>query len=322
MRAADLIRFQQGMVSHAQLLSLGTSPEVIKWQLASGRWQRVYRGVYATFTGTPQREAKLWAAVLRAGQGAMLSHETAAEVHGFADRTSSRIHITVPADSHPARHQRIADVVMHRSSVSGPDRLPPWQLPRTSLADTILDLVAAARTDDDAYAWLSRVITSRLVTPEFVVEASAGRKKMPRRAWLSEALTDLADGVHFPLERRWYRDVERAHGLPRAHRQVKVKHANGTRYLDNLYEDYGVCVELDGKIAHPDEHRSRDRRRDNENVARYDTETLRYSYEDVANHPCEQAAQLAITLTRRGWPATTLKPCHPGCPVSALIKGR
>jgi len=48
-------------------------------RLKSAKWRRVQRGVYATFTGPVHREARLWAALRRAGPGAMLSHETAAE---------------------------------------------------------------------------------------------------------------------------------------------------------------------------------------------------------------------------------------------------
>ena len=44
----------------------------------------MHRGVYADFTGAPTREAQLWAALLRAGPGAVLSHWTAAERHGLA----------------------------------------------------------------------------------------------------------------------------------------------------------------------------------------------------------------------------------------------
>jgi hypothetical protein len=45
--------------------------------------------------------------------------------------------------------------------------------------------------------------------------------------------------------------VERAHGLPPARRQARRRHGSGNRYLDNLYEEYGLCVELDGNAAHP-----------------------------------------------------------------------
>ena len=55
-------------------------------------------GVYATFTGPMTRDAQLWAAVLAAGPGAQLSHETAAEINRLTDRPSPFIHVTIPAN--------------------------------------------------------------------------------------------------------------------------------------------------------------------------------------------------------------------------------
>jgi hypothetical protein len=54
--------------------------------------------VYALFSGEPGREALLWAAVLRAGPDAMLSHHTAAELYRLTDRQNGAAHV---ARSHP-----------------------------------------------------------------------------------------------------------------------------------------------------------------------------------------------------------------------------
>jgi hypothetical protein len=59
--------------------------------------------------------------------------------------------------------------------------------------------------------------------------------------------------VHSALEFRYVRDVERRHGLPTAIRQARLTAGSRTRYLDNLYEEAGVAVELDGRVAHPAE---------------------------------------------------------------------
>ena len=47
--------------------------------------------------GEPARETMLWAALLRAGPDAILSHQTAAERHGLIDEPSAVITITVPS---------------------------------------------------------------------------------------------------------------------------------------------------------------------------------------------------------------------------------
>jgi hypothetical protein len=177
--------------------------------------------------------------------------------------------------------------------------------------DTVLDLVAAARTFDDAYGWISLAVGRRLTSPVSLGKALAARPRMRWRAWLSGALTDAADGVHSPLERNYVRGVERAHGLPAARRQARRRDGSGIRYLDNLYEEYDLCVEVDGESAHPAEGRWRDTRRDNANLLG-GTQTLRYGWPDVTENRCRTAAEIAEVLRRRGWKGT-LRACGPGC---------
>jgi hypothetical protein len=274
---------QSGVVSRQQAHEAGFTAEAIKWRLRSGEWQRLYRGAYATFTGEPSREAKLWAAVVRAGPDAVLSHETAAEVHGLIDMPIGPIHVSVPAERRPGR-EKVRGVVIHRSRCLVPQWQPPWRLPRTTVEDTVLDLVAKAR---------------------------ARRPRIRWRAWITAALQDATDGVHSPLEHNYVHGVERAHGLPTARRQARRRHGSGTRYLDNLYEEYGLCVELDGIAAHPAEGRWHDTHRDNANLAQ-GTETLRYGWPDATENRCQTAAEIAAVPRRGGWTGT-LRPCGPSC---------
>jgi len=275
----------------------------------------MHRGTYATFTGTPSREAVLWAALLRAGLGAVLSHETAAEVHRLIDKPAGKIHITVPASHDPARRSPIRGVVIHRSRSFASEPLPPWQLPRTPIADTVLDLVEAAPTADEAYSWLTRAVGRNLVSPAMLTAALATRKRMRRRRWLGEALCDVADGIMSPLELRYVRDVERAHGLPTAQRQARRDLTSGVRYLDNLYQAYKLCVEIDGRLTHPPEQKWRDADRDSDNLLRDDVVTIRLGLRHLTSGRCQQAARLATLLIRRGWDGAGLRPCGPDCPV-------
>ncbi|HEY6785966.1 MAG TPA: type IV toxin-antitoxin system AbiEi family antitoxin domain-containing protein [Trebonia sp.] len=318
---ALLLSGQKKVISVAQARALGMTHDAIRWKVASGRWQRVYQGVYATFSGDLPRESRLWAVVLRCGEHTVLSHETAAEIQGLGQSRSSRIHVTVPPQVTPIRGTEVRDVVVHRTATWQADPQPWFALPRTPVAVTVLDLVEAARDLDDAYAWMSRAITTRAVAATMIADALNARKKARRRAWLEDALTDISDGIHFPLERRWTRDVERAHGLPQATRQVRRTGADGIRFLDNLYEPYRISVELDGLAFHPPEQRHGDYYRDNETAIATDAQVLRYGFQQVANRPCTQAAQLARALIKHGWDAKTLKPCKQECPVLPL-RGR
>jgi very-short-patch-repair endonuclease len=242
----------------------------------------------------------------------MLSHETAAEVHGFADKPSGLIHVTVPARRRPAQRKQLRGIVIHRSDQSQPDLRPPWQPPRTTVADTVLDLIATARTFDDAYGWISRALGQQRTATPALREALARRRRMRWRTWIMEALDDADEGINSPLERRYVHGVERAHGLPTARRQAKRRRGSGNRYLDNLYEEYGVCVELDGAAAHPAEGRWKDTRRDNASLAE-GANTLRYGWPDVTENRCYTALQVADVLCNHSWTGQ-IRPCGPGCP--------
>ena len=111
-----LAQRQRGVVSRSQAIRAGLSPDMIKFRISSGRWQRLHPGVYATFSGIPGRGAWLWAALLAAGPGAVLSYQTAAELHGLSDEQSSPIHVTVPAQRHLVA---VCGVYLHRSGRAG-----------------------------------------------------------------------------------------------------------------------------------------------------------------------------------------------------------
>jgi hypothetical protein len=84
-------------------------------------------------------------------------------------------------------------------------------------------------------------------------------------------------------------------------------------YRDAYYEEYQLAIELDGKQAHPDEERWRDRHRDNQAGAQ-GILTVRYGWRDIYGHPCQTALVQARILRRRGWRGTP-RPCSATCPV-------
>jgi Transcriptional regulator, AbiEi antitoxin len=305
------LQSQSGVISRGQASEAGYTEKAIDYRLRSGAWRRVRRGAYAAFTGDLSREGKLWAAVLRAGPGAVLSHETAAELHGLIDKPVGPIHVSVPAERRPGQGGMIRGMVIHRSRCLVAEWQGPWRLPRTSVEDTILDLVAAARTFDDAYGWISLGIGRRLTSAKSLSKALAARRRIRWRAWIAGALQDAEEGAHSPLERNYVHGVERAHGLPAARRQAKRRLGSGTRYLDNLYEGYDLSVETDGLTAHPPEGRWRDTHRDNANLLQ-GIRTLRYGWPDVTENRCRTAAEVAEVLRRNGWQGT-LRRCGPDC---------
>ena len=298
------------MVSRRQALRAGLARGTIDSKVRHGLWQHVHPGVYATLTGTVDWEARLWAAVLYAGPGALLSHETAAEVLQLTDRRSAVIQVTIPESRRVRAPQGVR---IHRSSVAYPRWRPLRGIPPyTFYADTVLDLVAAADNLDDVVAWISRGIARNLVTKAELKAAMAARGRLRWRDQLDEIIETVAGGSHFPLEYRYDHDVERAHGLPVATRQAKFVKPDGTRgFRDRCYEQYGLIVELDGAVYHPAEQRARDQARDNQAAATIGA-TLRYGWADVAAVPCETAGQVYRALRKRGYRGA-IRPCSPGC---------
>jgi hypothetical protein len=315
-----LVHAQRGIVGRGQALRAGFSPNQIAWRLAAGRWQRVHEGVYATFTGKLSREAQLWAAVRRLGPGALLSYETAAELHGLTDRQASApIHVTIPRARRPAQRIRLPGVTVHRSDRSKPQFANSWKLPRTRVEDTVLDLIEAAPTFDAGYAWLARALSRDLTTVAALRAALAARSRFRWRAWLADALEEASDGAHSALELRYIRDVERAHGLPAAQRQARRQLAGRTHYKDNWYGDYRVVVEIDGPAYHAGDRAQHDRHRDNLNLAVDAANTYRFGPAAVTERACESAALVAATLRRNGWQGTP-RPCRrPDCTIQAKV---
>jgi hypothetical protein len=311
-----LLNAQGGIIDRSQARQAGFSDRQIWHRLRSGRWQRVHEGVYATFTGALPREARLWAALRRAGEGAMLSHETAAEVHGLIDRPAGRtIHVTVPPHRRPVQNGSIRGVVIHRSGQSRPQLPITWKLPRSRIEDTVLDLIDAAPTFQVAYGWIARAVSRQFTTTAMLRVALAARRRARYRSQLAVALGDSDDGIHSGLELRYARDVERAHGLPPAHRQARREITGRAHYRDNWYAEYRVCVEVDGPAFHRDEQVWKDKRRDNLNLARDGAETFRFGPVEVTERACESAAMVAATLARNGWKGTP-RPCRrAGCTV-------
>jgi hypothetical protein len=309
---------QAGIIARRQAIRAGMSSRAIEWKLQARQWQQVHWGVYATFTGPVPRRARLWAAVLYAGQGAVLSHESAGELQGLVDRPADVIHVTVPT------RRRVAPapgLVIHRSDA--PERReehPPGEPPMTLVADTVIDLAAACASVDDLYGWVARAFGRKEVGVNLVdlLVAVRLRKKLRWRAEITEAIVAAAGGAHSVLELLWDKNVEQPHGLPISTKQVPFRKENGkVGYRDREYVPWGVIVELDGRKSHPGEQRGQDSARDRQaSVAR--KETMRYGWREAKHEACKSATEVIWVLWRRGWRGHP-RPCSAACPVAGLL---
>ena len=83
---------QHGVVTRQQALHAGLSNSMVRARVQRGAWPQLYRGVYLVISAQPSsvsHEARLWAAVLHCGRGAVLSHQTAAALHGLAVKAAT-----------------------------------------------------------------------------------------------------------------------------------------------------------------------------------------------------------------------------------------
>src|SRR5262249_53165623 len=154
-----LAEAQDGILHRDQAVGGGMSRAMISFRVRQGHWQRLHSGVYAVHSGPLGRAAILWAALLRAGDGAVLSHYTAAEVRGLADQAGGVVHMTVPRDRFAVR---IPGVLVHRSTRAALAVHPVATPPRTRVEETVLDLADLAAKLDEAVGWATRALGRRL----------------------------------------------------------------------------------------------------------------------------------------------------------------
>jgi hypothetical protein len=315
-RCSEIIEYQRGVMARWQVADQPLDVAAVEALVRSGRWQTLYRGVYAAYTGPPARESALWAAVLRCGPAAALSHFTAAELDGMVDDRREQVHVTVPTQLRVRMTGRelpsgVPRIIVHRSTRLPMARHPARTPPRTRVEETVLDLVELAQTFDAAFGWLSAACGRRLVTPGQLRDAVGCRAKMRWRDDVLVAVEEISDGVLSNLERGYLRNVERPHRLPAPQRQCRKRRGGRSAYLDNLYDDFGVAVELDGLASHPAESRWLDMRRDSF-FASSGIITLRYCWADITTRPCEVAREVGLVLRQRGWTGA-LRACRASC---------
>ena len=285
---------------------MGISRSSIRSQLASGRWDVLFTGVYFAANGNLGRESQLWAALLASGDGAVLSHRTAAAIFGFA-RVAHPIEVSIPADR---QEVSVPGVRVRRSRLLPGKSTRHQGWPITTAADTVLDLVGGMRLPHDVVGLLTDACRSGSVAAAQILAAMRERKRQRHRQLIKDSLSEVLAGVESILEHKYLVRVERPHGLPVGRRQVKAW-ANGAPIRRDVdYDEYTTIVELDGRVGHEGSGQHRDRRRDNAGTAS-GRATLRYGHADL-EEPCGVAAEVAAVLRARGWTGT-LRRCGPQC---------
>ena len=87
---------QRGYFTSSQARTCGYSWALLSYHVTSGRLMRVQRGLYRLrqYPSSPREEVLV--AMLAAGSGAVVSHDSALDIFGLADVIPDAIHVTVP----------------------------------------------------------------------------------------------------------------------------------------------------------------------------------------------------------------------------------
>lgn len=298
-----LIERQAGAVGLGQLIRMGVGPGAVASQIDAERWQRPFHGVYVVYTGPLSRATRIGVALVYGGGATLLSHRTAAEEWGLVPVRDGPVHITLPYTSSAVSQPGL--VVVHRSRAHRYIAVA-FDPPRTSLADTAIDLAVEEPDPRSARQVLTALITGGRVHPVLVAQQLRLRPPRRYRRALAAAVDLIAQGVHSVLEELYAVEVEQAHGIPAAQRQHPFE-VDGVRlYEDATYDNIGVplTVRLDGRTHLRGDVAFRDRRRDNaaELAGR---SRLIFGWRDLSRDPCAGARDVIAVLRRWGWSGET-----------------
>src|SRR4051794_35453943 len=128
---------QHGVVSHAQLIGIGLGRGAVRTRLAAGRLHPVHRGVYSVSHRLLTQRGQWMAAVLAAGEGAILSHRSAAALWGLRPDSRPRVDVTVAA----SRRQRCG-IRFHFAYPPSDETTVVHGIATTTVPRTLFDLAA------------------------------------------------------------------------------------------------------------------------------------------------------------------------------------
>lgn len=278
------------MISRAQLLSFGVSAKAIRHRIERGRLVVVHPGVYQVGQRPLGRDGRLVAAILAAGDGAILSHESAAAVWRIRKGGTDPIHISVPDD----RRIRLEGIRPHRRNPMPPaTTLGP--LPLSQPLFTLIDL-AASLPPDPLEAAINEADKSGLIDWESAA-AAIEDAELPRYPGLGKLrrVFHRFTRTDSNLERRFLALVRKAR-LP----LPATQEHRGRGRIDFHWPDLNLVVETDGLTYHRTPiQQLEDRRRDQEHAAAGRTQ-LRFANLQIRAAPDEVVQTLRSVIKRLG----------------------
>lgn len=298
---AFLAGAQHGVVSLAQLLATGLSRGAIRHRVSHARLHRVFRVVYAVGHATIGFEGRAMAAVLAVGEGAFVSHRSAAVLLDVlpADEASAAREAPIDVTVVGGRNFRPRDGILRHRSTQLDARDLRWRgpIPVSSGARTVLD-VADGGDPRLVERLLAAVYRGRLAS-ELDVRALLARS--PRRAGTSLVARHVGAGSAFDrsVAERLLLELLRRAGLPEPRMNARA----GGFEVDGLWDPEGVIVEFDSFTFHGDRMSFRRDRRKSAALQARGFDVVPVVWEDLTAHPetvvAVVSAVLAVARERR-----------------------
>jgi hypothetical protein len=238
-----LARKQHGVVSVRQLRELlGYTKSSIGRAVAAGRLHRLHHGVYAVGHTNISLYGECLAAVLTCGRGALLSHGSAAWLHGLTRHGPRPIAVTAPI----RRHSRPPIQLHHSAGLTARDRALERGIPVTAVPRTLLDQ-AAVLGADRLPRMLERAEGLRVFDLRVLEDLLDRTRGHPGWGRLRRAIAlyQPPPFTRSEFERRFFEALLRA-GLP----QPATNFVEAGFELDVYWPQYRFAVELDAYATH------------------------------------------------------------------------
>lgn len=238
--ARDIADRFGGVVTRAHLLDAGITSGQIRSEVERGAWRRVGRHVLGLTGEELSHTAAWWRALWETGPRAVLDGPTALLASGLHGWTESMIHVSVPHNARPrsipgVKHRQLRDL----GEVFGAG------LPRTKPHVAAIRAAQWAASDQAAATLVAMTVQQRLVAPKTLLAHWNTVIYSARRPVLEEVIVNICDGAQSLGELDFGRHCRRC-GLPTPTRQAVRVGENGRVYLDALFEEQGVHVEIQG----------------------------------------------------------------------------
>jgi very-short-patch-repair endonuclease len=283
---ARVARRQDNVITLAQLLEAGLGHDAVAHRVRAGTMQRLHRGVFLLGAAPPTRMARARAAVMACGDGAVVSHRSAAEMFGLLPETDRGVDVTV-VGRNPGSH---AGMRLHRPrALAGHDVTKMRGIPLTTVARTICDMAATEPANEVEHAFQEALY--REIVTDRQLAAVLTREPHRRGAPVIRALIENPSMTRSERERRLLKLIAQAQ-LPKPLTNVRLH-----GYLVDVYwPEHGLVLEFDGWRAHG--HRGAfdgDRKRDQVMLAN-GQRAMRVTDRHLTREPVALVARIAQAL--------------------------